>query len=122
MRIALIGYAVVYGLAISVTILDDLKSKRSLWDTASDVVLLPLGWVGILLCHFGVANPRHQIDMEGGCPSHCRWADRGGASCSSPLPPREGANTGRDGRSFADVFTFLLLVPMFMINLAFAFR
>lgn len=49
MRVALAIYAGGYIIAITVTIVANLKSKAPLWDSASDVILLPLGLVGMIL-------------------------------------------------------------------------
>ena len=57
MRVALTIYAAIYVFVIIVTIDADLKSKKALWETASDAVLLPLGLVGLVLYGFDVANP-----------------------------------------------------------------
>jgi hypothetical protein len=57
MRVALGIYAAVYIIAITVTIVADVKSKDAPWEMASDAVLLPLSLVGIILHGLGVANP-----------------------------------------------------------------
>ena len=47
----------VYSIVAIITIVDDLRSENPRWDTASDVVLLPLGLVGIILYRLGVPDP-----------------------------------------------------------------
>jgi len=122
MRIALFGYVVVYALAISVAILDDLKSKKAFWDTASDVVLLPLGFVGLFLYGCEAANPILKSVWKLVAPLIVIGQLVANLVGRYHYLTKKRAITQRDEVAFADIFTVVLLLPMFIANLAFAFR
>ena len=120
MRVALAIYAGVYIVAITVTIVANLKSKAPLWDTASDVILLPLGLAGIILYGFGVAN--HDLKLVWRLLAPLIIVGQVATNLLGRYLTRKRSVTERDAVWFSDIFTVILLLPMFMTNLAFAFR
>jgi hypothetical protein len=120
MRVALAIYAGGYIVAITVTIVTNLKSKAPLWDTASDVILLPLGLIGIILYGSGVAN--HDLKLVWRLLAPLIIVGQVAANLLGRYLIKKRGVTERDAVWFADAVTVILLLPMFMTNLAFAFR
>jgi hypothetical protein len=120
MRVALAIYAGGYIIAITVTIVANLKSKAPLWDSASDVILLPLGLVGMILYGFCVAN--HDLKLVWKLLAPLIIVGQVATNILGRYPTKKRSFTERDAVWFSDVFTVILLLPMFMINFAFAFR
>jgi hypothetical protein len=120
MRVALAIYAGGYIIAITVTIVANLKSKAPLWDSASDVILLPLGLVGMILYGFGVAN--HDVKLVWKLLAPLIIVGQVATNLLGRYLTKKRSVTERDAVWFSDVFTVILLLPMFMINFAFAFR
>ena len=121
MKIALGVYAAVYALVTIVTIVDDLRSNDPLWDTASDVILLPLGLVGIVLYLLGVPHP----DLKAAWKLVAPIIIAGQLATNllgRYLWKKRNPTEDSDAIRFTDITATLLLVPMFMANLAFAYR
>lgn len=122
MKIALAIYAAVYVILAVVTITNDLRWKESAWDTASDSILLPLGLAGIALFGLEVNHPDMKtawkliapIIVVGQVANNILGRYRAIAAGES--------DNDKHGIVVADVFSVLLLLPMFAINLAYAFR
>ena len=120
MRIALASYAGVYLVVITVTIVANLKSKAPPWDTASDVILLPLGLVGIILYCSGVAN--HELKFVWRLLAPLIIVGQVATNLLGRYLTRKRSVVERDAVWFSDAFTVIFLLPMFIINLTFAFR
>lgn len=120
MRVALAVYAAVYIFMIAHTIVTDLKSKEPLWDVASDAVLLPLGLVGVILYGFDVANPDLKLAWKLVAPLIV--VGQVATNLFGRYLYKKRVIPERDAVWFADIVAFMLLLPMFLANLAFAFR
>lgn len=119
MRVALGIYAVVYVTAIAVTIVADIRSKDPFWEIASDAVLLPLGLVGIILYGIDVSNPNIKLAWRLLAPLIV--VGQVSTNLFGRYRNKERIVTERHAVWFADFFTVMLLLPMFITNLAFAF-
>lgn len=120
MRVALAIYAGVYTVASTVTLVTNLKSKAPLWNTTSDVILLPLGLVGIILYSFGVAN--HDLKLLWRLLAPLIVIGQVSTNLLARYLTMKSSVTERDAVWVSDIFTVILLLPMFITNLAFAFR
>jgi hypothetical protein len=106
-------------------IASDLKDKEPWWGTAADVVLLPLGAVGILLFVFSVNEPSLKttwkaisiLVVAGQLFTNVvsRHLTLAGKTDLNPERISQWAILG------ADMVVVLLLVPMFALNVLFAF-
>jgi len=118
-------YAGIYALFSIWTIFDDLKHKEPWWDQASDLILLPLGGIGMLLFLFGINDPLLQSAwkiiavlivagqlMTNVVARHLTFMGK------TELNPRRISQWSILG---ADLFTIMLLAPMFVLNVMLAF-
>jgi hypothetical protein len=121
MKTVLVVYAAFYSFVAIVTIVDDLRSGKSVWDTSSDLILLPLGLLGILLYRFDVSNVDVKSAWKIVAPTIVAGQIATNLIGRFLMKKRVGAEHG-DAVLFSDVVSPLLLVPMFLANLAFAFR
>ncbi len=122
MSIALSIYAAVYMIAITVAIVDNLRSKGPLWDTASDVILLPLGLVGIFLYGLGITNPEVKLAWKLVAPILVVGQVAANVLGRYRTKKRVETEISKSAVLFSDIVTTILLLPMFLTNLAFAFR
>ncbi|HEY2392800.1 MAG TPA: hypothetical protein VGK22_16615 [Candidatus Angelobacter sp.] len=122
MSAALAIYTVVYVVVSTVTIVADLKSRRSLWETGSDVFFLPLGLAGIVLYGFGAANPGLKLMWRMLAPLIVVGQVATNLLGRTRFLTHKRSNAGRDAIWVADIVTIILLLPMFATNLIFAFR
>jgi hypothetical protein len=108
------------------TIATDIKDKEPWWDIAASVVLLPLGAVGIFLFLFGVNDPSIKsiwkvvsvVVVVGEVITNVisRRLTLAGKTSLDPEKISQWAILG------ADLIAVVVLVPMFALNLLFAFR
>lgn len=118
-------YEGAYLLFLVWTILDDVKEKEPWWDVASDVILLPLGGIGIFLFLFDVSDPSIKVAwkaisilivagqiIENVISRHLTLAGK------TVLRPEE---ISQWRILMSDLTTIILLAPMFALNLIFAF-
>src|SRR4051794_4372755 len=120
MKTALGVYAAVYTVAAIVTIWDDPRSGHSAWDTAMDIVLMPLGLIGLLLFLNGVSNPEVKWLWKFAAPIVVAGLIVNSLRGRYRTKKKLGAQY-RGAALFSDVVTTMLLVPMFIVNLVFAF-
>lgn len=118
MTAALAIYALLYAAMAVISVFYDFRSRTPLWDKAADLVLLPLGFAGILF--YGL----NSVDLK---PLWMFFAPLivVGLSATAIFSRLRTIKQLGDGEraavAVADVVTVLLLVPMFWINLAYAF-
>ena len=125
MRAATYIYAGFYLLFAAWVIASDVKDKDPLWDVASDVFLLPLGFVGMLLFLTEAANPSIKSLWKGACVLIIagqvftnifsrRLTLKGGAGRRAEEVPQWAILA-------ADLTAVAVLAPMFVMNALFAF-
>ena len=118
-------YTGLYFLFSAWTIASDVKDKEPWWDIAASVVLLPLGGIGILLFVFNVNDP--SIKSTWKVISVLVVAGQLFANVVSrhlTLAGKTALNPEKISQwtiLAADLFTVLLLAPMFAMNILFAF-
>jgi hypothetical protein len=120
MKTALTIYAAIYVIAASMTVLDDIKSNKSRLETLSDVILLPLGLVGILLYWFALPSPDIKAVWKVAAPVIVIGQIATNLFGRYLTTNRMGKEH-HDAVGFTDIVTTLILAPMFLTNLAFAF-
>ena len=102
-----------------------MKERDPWWDKAADIILLPLGVIGILLFLFGVSDPSIKstwrvisiLIVAGQLFTNVfsRHLILAGKTDLSPERVSQWAILG------ADLAVIALLVPMFALNMLFAF-
>ena len=126
MRTLIYIYVVGYALAVIWTIFDNLKEKEPWWDIASDLILLPLGFIGMLLYLFDVDDPSWIRSMWKGVTILIIV----GQLISNVLHRHLvfSGKTELDPKTisqwtilFADLTSILLLAPMVALNILYAF-
>jgi len=118
-------YTVIYLLFSAWTIASVVKERDPWWDKAADIILLPLGVIGILLFLFGVSDPSIKstwrvisiLIVAGQLFTNVfsRHLILAGKTDLSPERVSQWAILG------ADLAVIALLVPMFALNMLFAF-
>ncbi len=103
----------------------DLKNKEPWWDAAADVILLPLGGIGLLFFLFSVEIPSIKsawkvisiLVLTGQLFSNVvsRRLTLAGKTDLKPEALSQWAILG------ADLTVIILLAPMFFLNILFAF-
>jgi hypothetical protein len=119
-------YAGVYLLFSAWTISSDVKEKEPFWDIVADLVLLPMGGIGILLFVFGVDEPGLKstwklisiVIVAGQVFTNVvsRYLTLAGKTSMNPAAMSQWTILA------ADLVTVLFLAPMFFMNILFAFR
>lgn len=118
-------YTAFYWLFSISTIIDDIKTKEPWWDIASDAVLLPLGGIGILLFILDVSDPTLKFVWKG-----FSVLIIAGQLVTNVLYRHLtlGEKTQVDPKHisqwtllFADLTTVIILAPMAVMNVKFAF-
>jgi len=118
-------YTVIYLLFSAWTIASVVKERDPWWDKAADIILLPLGVIGILLFLFGVSDPSIKstwrvisiLIVAGQLFTNVfsRHLILAGKTDLNPERVSQWAILG------ADLAVIALLVPMFALNMLFAF-
>ncbi len=116
---------VVYALFLVWTIIDGVKGKEPWWDVTTDFILLPLGGIGMFLFLFSVADPSLKsawkvisILIVAGQITVNVIARHRLLAGKTDFDP-EGLSEW--GILFTDLITVVLLAPMFVMNVMFAF-
>ena len=118
-------YTVIYLLFSAWTIASVVKERDPWWEKAADIILLPLGVIGILLFLFGVGDPSIKstwrvisiLIVAGQLFTNVfsRHLTLAGKTDLNPERVSQWAILG------ADLAVIALLVPMFALNMLFAF-
>ena len=118
-------YTVIYFLFSAWIIVSDVRHKEPRWDLTADVVLLPLGGIGIILFLFSVNDPSIKsiwkvfsiLIIAGQLFTNVvsRYLTLVGRTDLRPEKISHWAILG------ADLIVVLFLAPMFALNILFAF-
>jgi hypothetical protein len=119
-------YIVVYWLFVISTIIDDVKDREPWWDVASEAILLPLGGIGIFLFLFDVSGPSLKFVWKGisiliiiGQLVTNLLSRRLLLAGKRDIDP---AKISQWIILVADLTAIVILVPMAVMNLKFAFK
>lgn len=126
LKILLYMYVAVYAWFLVWTIIDGVRGKEPWWDVTADLILLPLGGIGMFLFLNSVANPSLKsawkvisILMVIGQIIVNVIARHRMLAGKTDFDP-EGLSEW--GILFTDLISVLLLAPMLVMNVMFAFR